>query len=260
MNPPAKATLSFPSPGDRLQRRRRLLWWSLLPVVLVLCLAAKMLSVGVLGGNAGGAFDAGDSRAVAEAAAGLRFANFTEPHKAPFAEGDGLFLAGDYAGARRSFEEALDLAGQADQCAVRVNLALSIERLGDAKASAGDPAAAGRLFAEALAVVEAAPDGCFNPGAEAGGGVDSTEAGTADKLKQAAARLTQKSEAAAATPTAASAKNPGQADQPAEPGNQSQLDQLKGSTREAQSERNTGQQRDEYLRDNDFGSVPDRPW
>jgi hypothetical protein len=197
---------------------------------------------------------------VAEAAAGLRFANFTEPHKAPFAEGDGLFLAGDYAGARRSFEEALDLAGQADQCAVRVNLALSIERLGDAKASAGDPAAAGRLFAEALAVVEAAPDGCFNPGAEAGGGVDSTEAGTADKLKQAAARLTQKSEAAAATPTAASAKNPGQADQPAEPGNQSQLDQLKGSTREAQSERITGQQRDEYLRDNDFGSVPDRPW
>jgi hypothetical protein len=188
MNPPAKATLSFPSPGDRLQRRRRLLWWSLLPVVLVLCLAAKMLSVGVLGGNAGGAFGAGDSRAVAEAAAGLRFANFTEPHKAPFAEGDGLFLAGDYAGARRSFEEALDLAGQADQCAVRVNLALSIERLGDAKASAGDPAAAGRLFAEALAVVEAAPDGCFNPGAEAGGGVDSTEAGTADKLKQAAAR------------------------------------------------------------------------
>ena len=169
------------SPGNRLQRRRRLLWWSLLPVLLILCLAAKLLSVGMFGGNAGRSFDAGDSRAVADAAAGLRIANFTEPHKAPFAEGDGLFLAGDYAGSRRSFEEALLLAGQTDECLIRVNLALSVERLGDAKATAGDLAAAASLFAEGLAVVKAAPDGCLNASAESGDG-----AGAADKLKQAA--------------------------------------------------------------------------
>ncbi|MEO8284176.1 MAG: hypothetical protein ABI568_12370 [Pseudarthrobacter sp.] len=266
MNHPAKApssdqssgdpTSGDPSLGDRLQRRRRLLWWSLLPVVLVLCLAAKLLSVGVLGGKAGNAFDAGDSGAVADAAAGLRIANFTEPHKAPFAEGDGLFLAGDYAGARSSFEEALWLAGQADECVIRVNLALSIERLGDAKATAGDPTAAGLLFAEGLAVVEAAPDGCSGPRAEGG-----SDAATADKLKQAAERLAQKADEAAAGTTAPEPDTkPGQAEQPAEPGNQSQLDELKDSAREAQSERNSGQERDEYLRDDDFGSGPDRPW
>jgi hypothetical protein len=253
---PAPNPLGDPSLEDRLQRRRRLLWWSLLPVLLVLCLAAKLFSVGVLGGDAGRAFDAGDSGAVADAAAGLRIANVTEPHKAPFAEGDGLFLAGDYAGARRSFEEALLLAGRADECVIRVNLALSIERLGDAKATAGDLMAADRLFAEGLAVVKAAPDGCPDASAESGSG-----AGAADKLKQAAERLTRKSsEAAAGTTTPEPAEKPGQAGQPAEPGNQSQLDQLKDSTREAQSERNSGQERDEYLRDDDFDSGPDRPW
>lgn len=267
-NSPAPRAKSAPGPSSRelstdgrspeagLQRRRRLLWWSLLPVLLVLCLAAKLLSVGMLGGNAGRAFDAGDSGAVADAAAGLRIANFTEPHKAPFAAGDGLFLAGDYTGARRSFEEALQLAGRTDECFIRVNLALSIERLGDAKATAEDPTAAARLFAEGLAVVKAAPDGCVNPSA-----VGDSGPGAADKLKQAAERLTKKStEAAAGTTTPDPAKKPGQADQPAEPGNQSQLDQLKDSTREAQRERNSGQERDEYLRDADFGSGPDRPW
>jgi hypothetical protein len=222
---------------------------------MVLCLAAKLLSVGVLAGTAGRAFDAGDSAAVADAAAGLRFANFTEPHKAPFAEGDGLFLAGDYAGARRSFEDALSLTGAADECVIRVNLALSIERLGDAQARAGDPTAAGRLFAEGLAVVREAPQGCVDAGAEGGSAGDA-----ADRLKQAAERLTQKSAEAAGGTVPKPPADPGTAAQPAEPGRQSQLDALRDAARKAQGERNSGQERDEYLRDDDFGSGPDRPW
>jgi hypothetical protein len=241
--------------GDRLQRRRRLLTWSVLPVVLVLCVAAKLLSVGVLAGNASRAFDAGDSGAVADAAAGLRIANFTEPHKAPFVEGDGLFLAGDFGAARLRFEEALPLAPDADACAVRVNLVHSVERLGDAEVTAGDPTAAGRLFAEGLAVVEGAPAGCFGSSAD-----DSAEAEAGEKLEQAKERLTQKAgEVAGGTPTPEPGK-PGQDDQPAEPGNQSQLDQLKDSAREAQAERNSGRERDEYLRDDDFDPGADRPW
>ncbi|MCU1433604.1 MAG: hypothetical protein JWR71_329 [Pseudarthrobacter sp.] len=235
--------------GDRLTHRRRLLWRSLLPVLLTLCVAAKLLSVGVLAGNAARAFEAGDPRAVAEAAAGLRIANFTEPHKAPFAEGDGLFLAGDFAGARQRFEEALALAGQVDECVIRVNLVLSIERLGDARAAAGDPTAAGRLFAEGLTVVEAAPAGCFDAGAEAG-----------EKLEQAAERLTQKAGEAAAGTSPDPGSSPGHEDTPAEPGNQSQLEELNKNTRDAQSERNSGRERDEYLRDDDFGAGPDKPW
>ncbi|WP_255769485.1 hypothetical protein [Pseudarthrobacter sulfonivorans] len=242
------------SPRDRLQRRRRLLRWSLLPVLLMLCLAAKLLSVGVFAGTAGSAFEAGNSGALADAAAGLRIANFTEPHKAPLAAGDGLFLAGDYAGARRSFEEALQLAGQTDGCVIRVNLALSIERLGDAKAMAGDPAAAARLFAEGLAVVEGAPAGCFDSSAGGSAGA------AADKLKQAGERLTRKGEAAAGALAPGPGTHSGEPAQPAEPGTQSQLDQLNESSRQAQGQRNAGQERDEYLRDDNFGSGAERPW
>ncbi|MCO4257050.1 hypothetical protein NG701_06860 [Pseudarthrobacter sp. HLT3-5] len=244
---------------DRRERRRRLLWWSMLPALLVLCLSAKLLSVGILADTAARSFAAGDSGGVADAAGGLRTANFIEPHKAPFAEGDGLFLAGDFAAARQRFEEALSLAGTADECVVRVNLALTIERLGDAEAKTEDPTAAARLFAEGVAVVEAAPEGCFD--ARAASADSGTDADAAEKLEQAAERLQQKADAAAADNTTPQPPEElGQDEPPADPGRQSQLEQLRDSAREAQSERNSGQERDEYLRDDGFGPGVDRPW
>ena len=249
---------------DRRERRRRLLWWSALPALLALCLSAKLLSVGILADTAARSFAAGVSSTVADAAAGLRIANFIEPHKAPFAEGDGLFLAGDFAAARQRFEEALSLAGTADECVVRVNLALTIERLGDAQAKAEDPTTAARLFAEGVAVVEAAPAGCFDTAGEAGeeaGDEAGPENGAGEKLEQAAQRLQQKAEAAAAdNNTPQPSEEPGQDDVQADPGQQSQLEQLKDSAKNAQSERNAGQERDGYLRDDDFGPGVDRPW
>lgn len=257
---PEKQAPQEPAPPvtsrDRRERRRRLLWWSALPALLVLCLAAKLLSVGILADTAARSFAAGDSGGVADAAGGLRTANFIEPHKAPFAEGDGLFLAGDFAAARQRFEEALSLAGTADECVVRVNLALTIERLGDAAAKTEDPTAAARLFAEGVAVVEAAPESCFASGADAG-----AESGAGEQLKQAAERLQQKADAAAADNTTPQPpEGPGQDRPPADPGQQSQLEQLRNNAREAQSERNSGQERDEYLRDDGFGPGVDRPW
>jgi hypothetical protein len=247
------------APGRR-ERRRRLLVRSALPALLVLCLSAKLLSVGMLADTAARSFAAGDSGGVADASAGLRIANFTEPHKAPFAAGDGLFLAGDFTAARQRFEDALSLAGTADGCVIRVNLALTIERLGDAQAKAEDPMAAGRLFAEGLAVVEAAPQGCLDAGGEAGAHAG-PEASAGEKLKQAGERLQQKADAAAGKDTTPKpSEQPGGNNPPADPGQQSQLEQLKDSAQEAQRDRNAGQARDEYLRDNDLGPGADRPW
>lgn len=241
-------------PGDRSTLRRRLLLWSALPVILLLCIAAKLVSVGILAGAADRGFAAGDAAAVADAAAGLGIANLIEPHKAPFAEGDSLVLAGDFAGARQRFEEALPLAGPADSCVIRVNLVLSIEHLGDERAGAEDTTAAARLFAEGLAVVDGAPPGCFTAGGS--GGADT---GAGQQLDQAAGRLRQKAADAAAgdaTPPPAEGKT----DQPADPARETKLNQLQDSSREAQRERNTGQERDEYLRDDGYGAGPDRPW
>ena len=240
---------SVESAATRRRRRRLLLLWSALPVLLALCCSAKLLSLGIFAGQAARAFDAQDAGAAASASAGLRAANFIETHKAAFAEGDSLVLAADFAGARQRFEEALALSGPTDECVIRVNLVLSIERLGDARLQAEDPTAAGRLFAEGLAAVDAAPQGCF-----ASGGQE-----TGEKLKEAEARLQQKSQdesGAAPQPQAETGES-----QP-EPGpeRQSQFDQLKDSARESQLERNNGQERDDYLRDSDYGPGPDKPW
>ena len=126
--------------GMSVRRRRRLLLWSALPVLLALLLAAKLLSASWFAGQASSAFARGDGPAVESAAVVLGVANFLEPHKAPFAAGDALALRGDYAGARAAFEAALAAAPAADECRVRANLALSIERLADAEADGGDGA------------------------------------------------------------------------------------------------------------------------
>lgn len=237
-------------PQATLRRRRQLLLlWSALPVILAMCFSAKLLSLGIFAGQAARAFEVQDAGAAAAASAGLRAANLIETHKAAFAEGDSLVLAGDFAGARQRFEEALARTGPRDECVIRVNLVLSIERLGDAWLQAEDPTAAGRLFAEGLAAVDAAPQACFASGGQ--------EAG--EKLKQAESRLRQKSQDGKSE----AAPQPQETGEPhPEPGTgrQSQLDQLSDSARKSLLERNNGHERDEYLRGSDYGPGPDRPW
>lgn len=240
-----------------LRRRRRLLLaWSGLPVFLVLCLSAKLLSLGVLAGQAATGFGHGDANAVGSAAAGLGTVNVIEPHKASFAEGDARVLAGDFEGARQRFEEALTLTGPTDDCVIRVNLALSIERLGDARLAAKDPTAAGKLFAEALAVVDGAPEGCLAASGQ------SAAADAGEKLDQAEARLRQKSGDAKAAEGAGQQPEGDKPEAPSEPdpGKRNQLEELKDSARNSQLERNDGQERDAYLRDGDYGAGPDKPW
>jgi hypothetical protein len=243
------------SEGISRQRRRLLLLWSGLPVLVVLCVCAKLLSLGVLTGQATTGFESRDSRAVGDAAAGLRAANVIERHKAPFAEGDARVLAGDFEAARQLFGEALALSGPDDECVIRVNLVLSIERLGDARLAAQDPAGAGRLFAEGLAVVDGAPDGCL-------AGAQSAAPDAKEKLDQAEARLRQKSEDAKAGEGAAPQPDGTNGEPPAaaDPERQSQLEELRDNARNSQLERNNGQERDEYLRDGDYGAGPGKPW
>ena len=282
------------------RRRRHLLLWSALPVLLALLLAAKLLSAAWFAGQASGAFARGNAPAVESAAAVLGVANVLEPHKAPFAAGDALALRGDYAGARTAFEAALAAAPAADECRVRANLALSIERLADADAGSGadgeDGAGSGaeggdstgtagadgtdgtagpestddglRLLEEALAVVRAAPAGCFDP--DRADGADSTDTVAEERLQAAGQRLEEKIERLRGRP------GPGEATETEDPGTESgpeeeggagagesldaQLEQLRNSGQSAQQERNRGLQREEYLNGTGTGPLTDRPW
>ncbi|TDT80486.1 hypothetical protein DFO47_104386 [Arthrobacter sp. AG258] len=232
-------------------RRRRLLLWSLLPVLLALCVAAKLLSLGVLAEHAAVRYAAGDAAGVDAAAGGLGVANVVEPHKAPFAAGGAAVLRGDYGAARTDFETALRTvpAGSGDECLIRVNLALVIERLGDERLEAGDPASAAALYQAALSAAKEAP-GCLSPDAPAGAG---------GRLGQAAERLEGKLSSAAQGPGPTAAPSTEPAPDPSAEARQSQLDQLQDSARQAERERNSGREREQYL-DDSSGTAPDRPW
>ncbi|ASN20581.1 hypothetical protein [Arthrobacter sp. YN] len=228
------------------RRRLRLALWTAPPALLALAVAAKLLSVGVLGGTAAESYAAGQGNDVARAASWLHVLNFVEPHKASFASGDARVLADDFAAAREDFETALRLGPGDDECKVRVNLVLSIEKMGDA-AGGGDAAA--QLFAEGLAAAEASPPQCHAVG-------PANAAGEGAALDAAEDRLTNK--IAEGKPQSGKAQQPSGESPSTAP--QEQLKQLEESAQQAQRERSEGQERGDYLRGPDDGPRVDRPW
>lgn len=249
-----------PVPSARLARRRRLLLWSVLPVVLALLLAAKLLSVPVLGAQAMVAFESRDAAALARAADGLQPANFLETHKPAFAKGDAFVLAGDFAGARKQFEEALAFGPGADECRVRVNLGLSIEGLGDAAAAADDAAGAVEFFDEALEIVDGAPEACFAADDAAGPGFN--DAGEGEQLTAAGERLKEKladaGSQAGAEPGSDPGSEPEEEPEQADPAQQGQLERLKEMAGRALQDRTESEDRQDYLEDS--GPSVDKPW
>lgn len=137
--------------------------WSLPAVVLLALVALKLVTMVALGEEARQAYAAGNITGVAQAAARLDILNVIEPHKAPFAAGDAKVLGGDLDGARADFEEALTLAPRdsREACQIRVNLVLSLQKLGDAAQAAGQAASATAYYERVKAVVAEAPQGCF---------------------------------------------------------------------------------------------------
>lgn len=261
MNPhmPREAATPAAATQRKLQRRRMLLL-SAAPGLLAVALAVKLLGAGYLGGQAEEAFTRGNQSGVASAAAGMGIANVVERHKAPFAAGDALTLEGDYAGARTLFEAALADAPQADECKVRVNLVLSIEKLADKSAESADTGTeAARLYGEGLAVVQAAPPGCFTTESreDSANGAD----GEGDRLRAAEERLKAKADQLGSPDGQASPTDGSKAGElPAPDVQQSQLDKLNESGRAAQRERSDGRQRDEYLKGISSEAGTDKPW
>ncbi|MEI2279291.1 hypothetical protein OHC50_17700 [Paenarthrobacter ilicis] len=231
---------------DGRRRKGRLALWSALPAIAALAVATKLISVGFLGSAAVDGYSAGHGDDVAAAASWLGAANVVEPYKAVFAAGDAQVLAGDFASARRDFEEALRLGAGVDECKVRVNLVLSVEKLG---AAAADKGSADALFREALAMIESAPADCGAPG-------KANENGEGESLQEAKHRL-EAQLSGGADGGQSGAKDPGEADPTPDA---AQLKQLEQSSQQAAKERAEGMKRDEYLRGPDEGPRVDKPW
>jgi len=159
------------SEADRAARRRlrrRLVIWSLPVIVLMLLVALKLFATVALGEDALRSYTQGNITGTQDAADRLQVVNVIEPHKAPFALGDARVMTGDFDGARGAFEQALALAPKdsVESCQIRVNLVLSLEKLGTAATSAGRPAQAEGYADRLSEVVTQAPHGCFQGDAQ----------------------------------------------------------------------------------------------
>ncbi|HRW18000.1 MAG TPA: hypothetical protein P5181_04045 [Dermatophilaceae bacterium] len=157
--------------ATRLAIRRRLIGWSIVPVLVAVLIAVKLLVMSNAAREALDGWYALNAERVRSAADTMSFVNVVERHKAPFARGDYFVVAGDFDQARASFEEALALAPptSVDSCQIRVNLALSLEKLGDAAKASGDGQAAGAYWQRVIDVRTATPPECDQPPADGAG-------------------------------------------------------------------------------------------
>jgi hypothetical protein len=145
----------------RERLRRRLLVFSTPVVLLLAVVIVKMLSVVVAGDSAVSAYSERNSSKLRTAVGSLTMLNVLESEKAYFAAGSLAVLDNRLDEADRRFSESLARTEPAESCAVRVNLELVRETLGDRAAAAFDTRTAVAQYLGARTVVEQAPQGCF---------------------------------------------------------------------------------------------------
>ena len=160
------------SAATRTRQRRRVKYLLIsLPVVVALLVLAGMI-VGPYTTNESAvrSFEYGDFDGSAGQSSRLLETNLLEDWVPWFNRGNALAAQEDYTASIDDFERALELAPEERACDVRVNLALSWERLGDIYVAGGFNQGAINLYEAAKAVI-AAGDGC-DPGEPSGEQLD----------------------------------------------------------------------------------------
>lgn len=146
---------------SKLRRRRKRLMLIGIPFALVaLLIAAKFLSMTLIANRTVSSYAAVDYETSLNSAQQQKFLNVVEQWKAPYNTGTVYLQLGLNPEARAELEAALPLASGADECPVRANLAITIERIGDQAAANGDGEAARIAYEEGVAVLAQAPADC----------------------------------------------------------------------------------------------------
>jgi len=225
----------------RRRRRTRYLLLSLPVMIALVYVAVRLIGLSLVNQTALDLFDAGAYAQSEEVSTGLLDQTLIEPYLPFFNRGDAKAAQEQYTDAIDDFERALELAPAERQCDVRVNLALSWERLGDVYAAAGFPDGAKQLYQAALAVI-AEGDDCLPPEPA---GLDLAQAGP-----RVQAKLDQAEQQA-------QAQDPGGDDESG--GLDQQLDELgqKGQAGEQELQNGDSLDRGE---ENGSPSIPAKPW
>lgn len=251
--PQADAAAALLASNRRRRRIRRWVAVGTLPLTLAaLLLVGKMLSMYAYAHQSITSYVVGDYSGSTAAAQGQEFLNWFEPFKAPYNVGTALAGADELDGARAKLEEALPLAHGLEVCAVRVNLAIVIERQGDAAITAGDGAGAAELYSEGLLITAETPDECDSDDADSQSpdpdrSMSDTLDGLEDRLQEKLQQSQQQS-----SPSEGDDEEQKQPSQP----DQNKLDQLQKRLEQGAEEREQNQQGD----DDGPGGGTDKPW
>lgn len=238
------------------RKRRRVRRWiaiGTLPLTLAaLLFVGKLVSMYAFAHQAISAYVVDDYAGSEASARNQEFLNWFEPYKAPFNVGTALAGSERLPEARAKLEESLELAHGLEVCTVRINLALVIERQGDAAREDGDGAAAAVFYADALTITTETPEECNSDEAQQQSSdpdrdMQQTKEDTEDRLKQKQQEQEQQQQP--------DEQPQEQEQQPEEGPSQEKLDDLKKKLEQGQEERN---QQDDGDGSGDSGT--DKPW
>lgn len=153
--------MTRPPVPARLRLRRRLVLGSAPVSAVALAVAAKLISVVVVGDSAQEHFAAGEIGALRGDVSVLRVLDVVEPAHTAFAAGGLAVLEDQLDVADAEFSKSLADTDSGQSCAVRINLELVRERQGDIDAWEARLDAARERYDSALGVIADAPTGCF---------------------------------------------------------------------------------------------------
>jgi hypothetical protein len=239
------------------RRRRSIRRWiaiGTLPLtVAALLLTGKILSMYAFAHQSITSYVVGDYSGSTTAAQGQEFLNWFEPYKAPYNVGTSLAGSEKLDAARTELETALKLAHGLEVCAVRVNLAIVIERMGDAAVTDGDGPAAAELFGEALLITAETPEECNSE--EAQNQSPDPDRSLSDTLDELADRLQEKQQQSQQPPPEDQGEGEQQEQEAPPQPDQGKLDELQERLEQGAEEREQ-QEGDE----DSPGSGTDKPW
>lgn len=240
------------------RRRRSVRRWVIigtLPLTLAaLLFVGKLLSMYAFAHQAVTSYVVADYSGSAAAAERQEFLNWFEPFTAPYNVGTALAGADELDPARAKLEEALPLATGLEVCAVRVNLAIVIERQGDAAVDDGDGVGAAELYGEALLVTAETPKECNSEEAnQQSPDPDRNMSETLDELEDRLQEKQQQSQQP--PPPEGEGGEDGEDEQPQQP-DQDKLDEIQDKLEQGAEEREQNQQGDQ----DSPGGGTDKPW
>ena len=225
----------------RNRKRLKLVLFSLPVIIFAMFVAVKLMGLSITTQAAIFSYNIGDYPSSIERSTSLLDLNVVEPWIPYFNRGDAQAANEYYVDSVDDFEKALELAPAEKKCDVRVNLALSWEKLGDIYADGGYFQGAVLLYETAEAVIDEGGEDCKPPQQ------------SNDDLQEAGERVEGKKDNAQSQKDAQDAQEGGEGTL------DEKLQDLKDQGEQGEGEKANGESLDRGENSGD-GTFADKPW